>query len=223
VTGYDALAASERDAAGLIDTTAFTARLVAAVAADYRTVVPAGRVDEFDHGPAVYLFAHAHGCRADRTLLAVGRPEPPTAGRDVSYQRGYPSRNVVDGRAMDRGHFVPYSAGGLFGPNLFVQDRALNRGWSVEGRRYRALEGAPVAGAPRSLMFVRPHYVDDTDVPGLLDVGVVMGARLDTAVFRNRFDDLSIAGVLSSDWPRSWLAPPTPRSGRWARRRPRCC
>jgi hypothetical protein len=31
-------------------------------------------------------------------------------------------------------------SGGEFGPNIFRQDRSLNRGWSQEGRRFRALE-----------------------------------------------------------------------------------
>jgi hypothetical protein len=93
---------------------------------------------------------------------------------------------------VDRGHFIPYTAGGLFGPNLFVQDRALNRGWSSDGRRYRELERAAVAGAPESLLFVVPLYADDSDVPEFLDLGLVAGPKLEVRRFRNRFDTPSL-------------------------------
>lgn len=79
--------------------------------------------------------------------------------RDAGYQRGYPLPGRLAGLPVDRGHFAPYTAGGLLGPNLFVQDRALDRGWSTGGRRHRALERTPVAGSPASLMFVSPLTV----------------------------------------------------------------
>jgi hypothetical protein len=73
-------------------------------------------------------------------VLVVSRPDPPTEARDAAYQAGYPLPERVGSRPVDRGHFVPYSGGGLFGPKMFVQDRALNRGWSTQGRIYRATE-----------------------------------------------------------------------------------
>ncbi|WP_425003050.1 hypothetical protein [Mycolicibacterium sp. S3B2] len=134
---------------------------------------------------------------ADRTLLAVGHPEPPCEARDAPYQRGYPLPDLYAGRAVDRGHFIPYSGGGHYGPNLFVQDRALNRGWSRDGRGYRFLERAAVAGAPHTLMFTRPRYIDDTDVPGFIDLGVVTGTDVAVHRFRNRFDDTESRRELS--------------------------
>ena len=72
-------------------------------------------------------------------MAAWGRSRPAPRPRDESYQRGYPSPR---GRArpLGKGHMAPRAAGGTFRPNLFPQDRSLNRGWSTEGRRYHALE-----------------------------------------------------------------------------------
>lgn len=61
-------------------------------------------------------------------------------GRDVSYQRGFPLAADPGSLPVDRGHLIPNLSGGEFGPNIFRQDRSLNRGWSQEGRRFRALE-----------------------------------------------------------------------------------
>jgi hypothetical protein len=47
---------------------------------------------------------------------------------------------------------VAHAARGTFGPNMFPQDRELNRGWSVEGRRYRALE-REIANTPGTFFF----------------------------------------------------------------------
>ena len=54
------------------------------------------------------------------------------------------------------------SAGGDFGPNIYPQDRALNRGWSADGRRYRALE-REAAALPGTLFFGRLIYGEDSD------------------------------------------------------------
>ena len=59
------------------------------------------------------------------------------ARRDVSYQRGFPLTADPAGPPVDRGHLIPHLSGGEFGPNIFRQDRALNRGWSDEGKRFR--------------------------------------------------------------------------------------
>lgn len=188
LAGYRALADAARDAGGTIDRDEFARRLLDFAAEEYRHGAPSARLVEFSHGPATYVFDDAGAPQAERTVLAVAHPEPPADAREVAYQRGYPLPDRFAGRAVDRGHFVPYTAGGLFGPNLFVQDRALNRGWSREGRAYRVLERAAVAGAPATAMFVRPLYVDDGDIPGFLDLGVIAGSRLDVQRFRNRFD-----------------------------------
>lgn len=147
-------------------------------------------MQEFEHGPATYLFAETTSSHYDRTLLAVGIPEGPKNEREYAYQRGFPLPDIMGGRPTDRGHFIPYTAGGLFGPNIFRQDRALNRGWSQEGRNYRALERLAVSTGTsfQTAMFVHPTYIDASDVPAFLAVGVLRDRDLRVQVFRNRFD-----------------------------------
>jgi hypothetical protein len=57
---------------------------------------------------------------------------------------------------------VAHGAGGEFGPSIFPQDRELNRGWSNEGKRYRALE-REIAATPGTFFFCCLLYRDDSD------------------------------------------------------------
>lgn len=153
----------------------------------YLDCTPAATLVEFEHGPATYLFDLGSETRAERTVAVVARPTQPDGPRDAAYQRGFPSRAERHARALDRGHFVAFSGGGLFGPNLFDQDRALNRGWSRAGQRYRALESKAVRTRGAALV-VLPQYADGTDFPAFLDVIVIDGSRIEAERFRNRFD-----------------------------------
>lgn len=182
-------------AGSTIDGNLFNELLIAEVTKHHQSLPACGRLREFEHGPATYLFAERSSSNDDRTLLAIGTPERPDSARESAYQRGFPLADIVGGRPTDRGHFIPYSAGGLFGPNIFRQDRALNRGWSQEGRQYRRLERQAVSTgtAQRPIMFVHPTYIDVSDVPAFLAVGVLQGGDLTVQVFRNRFDLDSIA------------------------------
>ncbi len=153
----------------------------------YAEACPEAEIVRFDHGAATYLFDLAGRTQAERTVLVVSRPERPSMPRETAYQAGYPIPELVGGRPVDRGHYLAHSGGGLFGPNMFVQDRALNRGWSRQGRLYRALETRAVT-TPGAILFVRPHYVDDSDVPAVLDLGVIDDGGAEVYRFRNRYD-----------------------------------
>ncbi len=86
--------------------------------------------------------------------------------------------------AVDRGHIIPHLSGGEFGPNIFRQDRALNRGWSEEGKRYRALEReASTSGA---FFFGHLLYDDDTAHPARIEIGLLRGESLYVEGFDNR-------------------------------------
>ena len=130
----------------------------------------------------------------ERTVMAVAQPTTPLTARDTSYQRGYPMIDSFAGRAVDRGHLIPYTAGGGYGPNLFAQDRALNRGWSREGRQFRALEKLAITADNRVLFFSHLIYVDGSMVPGFVQLGLITATGIESQVFRNRFDDLSVEG-----------------------------
>jgi len=156
----------------------------------YRSQIPHAFLLEFDSDGARFLFdlASAAGAsRADRTVAALGRSRPAPRPRDESYQRGYPSPRSRATRPLDKGHMVAHAAGGTFGPNMFPQDRELNRGWSAEGRRYRALE-REIATTPGAFFFCCLLYADDSDFPAAVELGVLRPDGLHVERFRNRFD-----------------------------------
>jgi hypothetical protein len=164
--------------------------LAAAWAAAYRSRIPRSMLLEFDSDGARFLFDLASdvaALQADRTVAAWGRSRPAPRPRDVAYQRGYPSPRGRATRPLDKGHMVAHAAGGTFGPNMFPQDRDLNRGWSAEGRRYRALE-REIATTPGTFFFCCLLYADDTDFPAAIDLGVLRPDGLQVERFRNRFD-----------------------------------
>jgi len=82
---------------------------------------------------------------------------------------------------------VAHAAGGTFGPNMFPQDRELNRGWSAEGRRYRALE-REIANTPGTFFLCCLLYADGSDFPAAIDLGILRPDGLHVERFRNRFD-----------------------------------
>jgi hypothetical protein len=86
---------------------------------------------------------------------------------------------------VDRGHLIPHLSGGEFGPNIFRQQRALNRGWSPEGKRYRALE-REAAATVGAFYFGHLLYEDDTAYPTDIETGLLRDGRLDVQRFRNR-------------------------------------
>ncbi|MDR2487807.1 MAG: hypothetical protein LBD12_07560 [Clostridiales Family XIII bacterium] len=144
----------------------------------------------FSYGSGRYLFdccGHELTEGEDRTILAFACPQNPKNPRDDAYQRGYPIPGTCANRLLDRGHYIPHTGGGLFGPNLFAQDRVLNRGWSEEGRQFREMETLAVTD-PDAWYFVRPCYIDNSAFPYLLEVGLLQGGELTVKRFRNRFD-----------------------------------
>jgi hypothetical protein len=165
-------------------------RLSSAWARMYRSQLPQSYLLEFDSDGARFLFdlASATGSeRADRTVAAWGRSRPAPRPRDQAYQRGYPSPQGRAERPLDKGHMVAHAAGGTFGPNMFPQDRQLNRGRSLEGRRYRALE-REIANTPGTFFFCCLLYADDSDFPAAVELGVLRPDGLQVERFRNRFD-----------------------------------
>jgi hypothetical protein len=156
----------------------------------YRSRIPDSALLEFDSDGARFLFDLASSvgaAQADRTVAAWGRSRPALSPRDVAYQRGYPSPAGRAARPLDKGHMVAHAAGGTFGPNMFPQDRDLNRGWSADGRRYRALE-REIANSPGTFFFCCLRYGDDTDFPAAIQLGVLRPDGLHVEQFRNRFD-----------------------------------
>ena len=119
--------------------------------------------------------------RVPRVVGVWGLSVSGAKGRDHSRMRGHPR----PGRSGDdRGHLISCAAGGGYDINLVPMDAALNRGWSAEGSRFRALE-RKAAAAPGTLFFVRPVYQDGTDRPSRFEAGVQDGGNLLVDVFAN--------------------------------------
>ena len=118
---------------------------------------------------------------APRVVGVWGLSQTPASGRDHSRMRGHPR----PGRSGDdRGHLISCAAGGGYDINLVPMDAALNRGWSAEGSRFRALE-RKAAAAPGTLFFIRPVYQDGTGRPSRFETGVQDGENLLVGVFAN--------------------------------------
>ena len=136
-----------------------------------------------------YLFDLAQSVgldRADRTVAAWALTPPTVARRDTTYQRRFPMYAPDAGApAVDRGHRILHVSGGQHGPNIYRQDAALNRGWSAEGKRYRALE-REAAATPGTFFFGHLIYVDDTDYPVEVEIGLLRPGRLHVERFSNR-------------------------------------
>jgi hypothetical protein len=104
---------------------------LAAVAQRYERQSPACSLVQFTQSTATYLFdlASAAGtAREDRTVAAWTATPAAVSKRDVSYQRGFPLPPDPGDALVDRRHLIPHLSGGEFGPNIFRQHRALNRG-----------------------------------------------------------------------------------------------
>jgi hypothetical protein len=155
----------------------------------YRAVAEKSHLLEFpDVGTFLFDQASAAGgTQADRTIAVLAFSQAGHRKRDSAYQRGYPSPAGRSERPLDKGHMISHGAGGEFGPNIFPQDRALNRGWSDEGKRYRALE-REIVGTPGTFFFCCLLYADDSDFPAAVDLGLLRSRCLHFERFRNRFD-----------------------------------
>jgi hypothetical protein len=60
--------------------------------------------------------------------------------------------------------------------NMFSQLRAVNRGWSTAGRRFRAMENYCV-DHPGTYCFNRPFYREDISRPAAFEFGLLTTER----------------------------------------------
>jgi hypothetical protein len=165
------------------------AALLDALAERYEHQFPDCSLLQFMQSGATYLFDLASAVGADqedRTVAAWTMTPATVAKRDVSYQRGFPLPPDPDGTLVDRGHLIPHLSGGEFGPNIFRQRRDLNRGWSGQGKRFRALE-REAAATPGIFYFGHLLYEDGTAYPTEIEAGLLRGETLHVDRFRNRY------------------------------------
>ena len=164
------------------------AALLAALADDYESVHGDSALHEFEQSGAVYLFDLASSAdlqRQDRTVAAWTVTPESISRRDAAFQRGFPMAPGPSDAAVDRGHLIPHLSGGQLGPSIFRQDRALNRGWSEAGRRYRSLK-REVATTPGGFYLGHLIYTDATDYPSAIEIGLLRTESLHVERFDNR-------------------------------------
>jgi hypothetical protein len=144
---------------------------------EYAAAFPGADLSLIDLGLGVFTFDHT----VSRVTLACAISTPQLFVRDRSRARGFPNVDEVVRRTLgerafraDRGRFLGHASGGQLDINLFAQRRELNRGWSSEGKRFRAMERF-VAGEPGCFFYHRPIYDDSTDIPARLEYGVLRG------------------------------------------------
>lgn len=111
-----------------------------------------------------------------RLVVAVGFSAPLKRSRDDSRLRGWVGRTeTLFGKEWDKGHFIAHSIGGAvegIEANVFIQRRDMNRGWSLEGKKYRDLEKYCSAN-PGTFCFSRPIYLDLTSRPAWVEFGLL--------------------------------------------------
>lgn len=106
---------------------------------------------------------------ANRVIAAWGRSRPENRVGDRRVLRRFPLPSR-DSRSLDRGHLFALASGGGENVNLVPQATKLNRGWSEQGRRWRALER--LAAKSSVPMFMHVDYEDLSDVPSAFEVRV---------------------------------------------------
>ena len=109
-------------------------------------------------------------------VLGRSAPQPRKRSSEDGRLRGFIGRtNTEFGSGWDKGHYIGHELGGRVAgmeANVFIQRRALNRGWSSEGKIYRSMERF-CRTHPGTFCFSRPFYADETSKPSFVEFGVL--------------------------------------------------
>jgi hypothetical protein len=124
-----------------------------------------------------------------RLVAVSGRSVFQEKARDDFRLKGWVgATETAFGHEWDKGHFIAHSMGGAVDRaevNVFVQLRALNRGWSAEGKRFREMEAYCEAN-PGTFCFNRPIYDDQTARPAFFEFGLL---KRDDRLWMERFQN----------------------------------
>lgn len=152
----------------------------------------------FQSGSFEYFYDHYSGLEAtgevaydqtvqDRVVAALGvsaRADLERKGQQV--RRWISEADELLAASRDNGHFMAHCIGGRAEINVFSQDRALNRGWSPQGKRYRQMEKYCYEN-PGTFCFSRPIYCDGSRIPRWLEFGLLTS---DQTLWVEVFDNL---------------------------------
>jgi len=144
----------------------------------------------FDDTPTDYEDSTNSSIRYDsRIVAAYGISSPQTLKRDDGRLRGWIGKTEeIYGKSWDKGHFIAHSIGSAVDRNelnVYPQKRALNRGWSPQGKIYRKMERYCFENKG-IFCFNRPIYLDETFRPTFLEFGVLMN---DNVLWIELFDN----------------------------------
>lgn len=126
----------------------------------------------------------------DRVLFAIGSSGPAYEEQDTKVRL----KGLIGGTEkrfgpqFDKGHFIARSIGGGTELNIFPQRRDLNRGWSFEGKEFRAMEEYCQKHAG-TLCFNRPIYLTESLCPHAFDFGLL---KEDGGLWIAQFDNQEI-------------------------------
>jgi hypothetical protein len=160
--------------------------------ADYKAATPRPtNILSVELGSFVYLFdfvtelelegiLEPGTVREDRLVGGHGLSTAEAGGREAGRMRGWvgPTEKYL-GRGRDKGHVFGRALGGRVDGleiNLFSQARALNRGWSEEGKLFRKME-QHCATHPGTFCYFRPRYKDHLACPASVEFGVLLAER----------------------------------------------
>jgi hypothetical protein len=163
----------------------------------YEAYAGPANILSIDKGSFTYIYDFADDStwmcpdreRQSRLVAVSGFSCRPQNARDDGRLKGWLGKTTDRfGDTFDKGHFIAHSIGGQVDQwemNVFAQRRDLNRGWSIEGRRYTSMEKF-CASNSGVLVFSRPIYEDTTDRPAELEFGVL---KKDGVFWVDRFNN----------------------------------
>lgn len=130
-----------------------------------------------------------HETTESRMVAVTGTSSPKFGKRDDYRLKGWLGKTEsIFGKEWDKGHFIAHSIGGAIDSieiNVFPQKRALNRGWSEEGKVFRKMETYCFENKD-TYCFTRPLYNDLSSRPAFYEFCVL---RHDNTFWSEVFDN----------------------------------
>lgn len=125
-----------------------------------------------------------------RMVAATGISFPKLTKRDDYRLKGWLGKTeTVFGKEWDKGHFIAHSIGGAIDSmevNVYPQKRALNRGWSDEGKIFRKMESYCFKNQG-TYCYTRPIYLEHTSRPDFIEFFILMHNKtIWSEIFDNR-------------------------------------
>ncbi|QHS56538.1 hypothetical protein GWR56_13675 [Mucilaginibacter sp. 14171R-50] len=125
--------------------------------------------------------------RTARVIFILARSAANTSVRKNYRMKQFlgPFKDTPAFEGYDKGHFIAHCNDGQLDQNIYPQLRELNRGLSLQGKLFRAMERY-CQNNLGVFYFVRPIYSDLTWIPEKIDFGVY---TTEGGILMNRFNN----------------------------------